>query len=169
MDKYVVNKDWITAAGFRAVVIMGTLGHHCGYVAVPKDHPLYGKDYGDDCECLTFPSDEVMGKRGIIPLFCSNGEPRPDVVFNVHGSLTYSGGNGKYPVKAPDVWWFGYDCGHCTDAPSDEYLEHMRIKYPDLPSVYSQVAGTTFKDLDYNIAECESLAQQLIDRVNFAK
>lgn len=169
MDKYVVSKDWVTAAGFRAVVIMATTGHHCGYVAVPKEHPLFGKDYGDACDCLTFPSEEGMGKRGVIPMFCSNGESRPDVVFDVHGSLTYSGGNGEYPVKAPDVWWFGYDCGHAGDAKSEEYIAEMQTKYPDHAFLYHNYAGGVFRDLEYNIAECESLAQQLIDRVNFAK
>lgn len=166
MAEFTVVKDWTTAAGFRAVIIMGSLGHHCGYVAVPKEHPLFGKDYGADCECLTFPADEPAGKRGVFQLLCNNGEARPEVVFDVHGSLTYSGGNEKYPVPASDVWWFGYDCGHCYDAPSDEYLEQQRAKYPDLASEYSR-SGGIFRDVDYNVAECESLAKQLISRVNF--
>jgi hypothetical protein len=42
-----VEKDWTTASGLRAVVIAAQMGHRCGYVGVPKDHPLFGKDYGD--------------------------------------------------------------------------------------------------------------------------
>ena len=37
-----VEKDWTTAAGLRAVVIMGDMGSRCGYVGVPVGHPLHG-------------------------------------------------------------------------------------------------------------------------------
>lgn len=40
-----VVRDWITDVGLRAVVHMTPMGHHCGYVAVPPEHPEYGADY----------------------------------------------------------------------------------------------------------------------------
>lgn len=42
-----IEKDWITDAGLRAVVLALPLGHRCGYVAVPHEHPAYGKGYDD--------------------------------------------------------------------------------------------------------------------------
>jgi hypothetical protein len=83
-----IEKDWTTGAGLRAVVIMHSeLGHRCGYVGVPDTHPLFEANYGSIPE---------------------------DYDLTVHGGLTYSG-NGDYPVPS-DLWWFGYDCGHLGDA-----------------------------------------------------
>ena len=33
--------------GYRIVGIFTTNGYRCGYVGLPKGHPLYGKDYED--------------------------------------------------------------------------------------------------------------------------
>jgi hypothetical protein len=95
---YEIEKDWTTDAGLRAVVIMGHLGHRCGYVGIPTEHSLYGVGHGDKTPHLKLDS--------------------PEYVFEVHGGLTYSGnGREKYPVES-ELWWFGYDCGHAGDAPA---------------------------------------------------
>lgn len=160
-----VERDWITAAGLRAVVIMGDRGYRCGYVGVPVGHPLHGCDYSEPAECLAFPSGEPIGKRGIIPLLCSDGEARPDVVFDVHGGLTFSGGRQDYPVAGTDLWWFGYDCAHCDDAPSPEYTEAQREKYPDKDFMWRVPYDAEHRTLEYCVAECESLARQMVERV----
>ena len=91
---HIIEKDWITEAGLRAVVIM-CMGdyqgkqyrrHRCGYVGVGMDTKLYGKGYHDELLYDT----------------------------SVHGGLTYAGGNDKYPVDA-DLWWLGFDCAHLYD------------------------------------------------------
>ena len=41
------EKEWTTRAGLKAVVIAQDMGHRCGYVSVPKEHPWYGKDYNE--------------------------------------------------------------------------------------------------------------------------
>jgi hypothetical protein len=84
----------------------------------------------------------MVGKRGVIPLFCASGDwpensRRPDVYFDVHGSLTYSDNDPKYPVENKEIWWFGFDAGHSRD---------------------NEEGG---RSLDYMIAECESLARQI--------
>src|SRR5690606_15444186 len=129
-------------AGFRAVVIMGSLGHRCGYVGVPAEHPLHGVEYSAASDAVAFPADEQIGKRGLIPLLCADpAEPaRLDVVFDVHGGLTYSGGDELgYPVEAKGLWWFGYDCGHAGDAASPEFQEQCRKDYPDKPFMWSDL------------------------------
>lgn len=161
-----VEKDWTTAAGFRAVVRMGSMGFRCGYVAVPKGHPLHGVEYGAQCEALKSVEDEAIGKRGIIPaiLAASTGAfQSPDVVFDVHGGITYSGEDAGYPVPHDGLWWFGYDCGHCDDAPSDEYLAEMRAKFPNQSFMWSR--DGVHRSLSYCEAECESLARQIVERV----
>lgn len=134
MSKYTVEKDWVTEAGLRAVVIMGTMGFRCGYVGVPAGHPLHGVDY-------------------------DNARPNDGDWFDVHGGLTYANGNAHYPV-ASDLWWFGYDCGHSGDGHSPEYLEQQRTRYPHQPFMWDD--GTdVFRTLEYCASECESLAAQL--------
>lgn len=69
-----------------------TLGHWCGYVGLPPEHPWYGKEYSDDA-----------------------------VNVSVHGGLTYSKechGNVCHiaqPGEPEHVWWLGFDCAHCDD------------------------------------------------------
>lgn len=138
-----VERDWTTKSGHRAVVIMTSMGHRCGYVGIDKRHPLHGRDYSEDCPELAFPETESVGKRGLIPLICSNGKASPDVVFDVHGGITYAGdGKGKYPVPAKR-WWFGFDCAHLDDTPAR-------------------------CDLGYCVNECESLSEQLVSRLKKA-
>ncbi len=165
---FTVEKDWITRAGFRAVVTMGNLGHRCGYVGVPDSHLLYGVGYGQDTHALKpLPDDEKIGDRGIMTVFfgnmAANGMQRPDYVFDVHGSLTYAGGGkaSDYPVSS-DLWWFGYDCGHAGDAPSPEYIAS---KSPSIRRLYTADREDVHRDLSFCEAQCESLAQQLIERV----
>lgn len=165
-NRYKVEKDWTTRAGFRAVVVMGSLGYRCGYVGLPADHPLHGAEYNEPHPSLTYPAGEACGKRGVVPILLGGASPRPDVVFDVHGSLTYAraGANNAYPVSSDGLWWFGFDCGHIGDAPSPEYVEERRRMFPHSPYMWGHSDGE-HRTLEYCIDECESLAQQLIDRV----
>lgn len=168
-----IEKDWVTAAGLRAVILMGRLGFRCGYVGVPPGHPLYGVGYGDECDALRpLTGKEPVGDRGAMSVFlmAATGDiPRtPEAIFDVHGSLTFSGNgkDGAYPVES-DLWWFGYDCGHCDDAPSSEYCQQQRDKYPDKPFMWHECDGV-HRDLDYCVQQCESLARQIVDRTEVA-
>lgn len=154
---YIVEKDWI-AHGLRCVmIIFRGRGHRCGYVGVPKEHPLYEVSYSTPTEVLSKAFEKAkqgpIGKRGIIPILCvsESGPPRADCVFDVHGSLTYSG-NGDYPVKSDGLWWFGFDCSHYGDAPDPEYVT---------PPYNSVFRGGEVRSREYVKGECESLAKQL--------
>jgi hypothetical protein len=63
------------------------MGHRCGYIAIPKGHELYGKDY-----------DEI------------------DISIHgglTYGEYSENG----YPVETEEqVYWIGFDCAHCGDA-----------------------------------------------------
>lgn len=65
--------------------------HWCGYVMVPKGHPLYHRDYMDT------PANKV----------------------SVHGGLTFSSFSYELsgdPIDHPsDRWWVGFDCIHAGD------------------------------------------------------
>ncbi len=71
-----------------------------GYVAIPMDHPLAGKDY-----------DEISELANI----------------RVHGGLTFCGlGIKGQPEITEGMWIVGFDCAHLGDNPSScpkEYVE----------------------------------------------
>lgn len=151
--KIEVEKDWTTASGLRAVVLMTDLGHRCGYVGVPAGHSLHGVGYSQNTEALPRPSDDTeIGKRGVMSLlYAKDRMQSPEIVFDVHGSLTYAGGSEDYPVPSDGLWWFGYDCGHAGDAPAPG-------------SRMTAYAGDVHRTLDYCERECESLAQQIVSK-----
>ena len=139
----VIEKEWTTKAGLRAVVRDITGRHRCGYVGVPVGHPFYGLTYSDEIPALADSAKELLekpiGKRGIITVFCAaigdGMKPRLDILVDVHGSITFSDHSGDYPASG-DEWWFGFDCAHCDDT-------RERC------------------DLAFCVDECESMAEQL--------
>ncbi len=167
MNKFTVEKDWVSDSGYRCVVIMGSMGHRCGYVGIPSSHPLHGVDYSEEVPALEHKIEEVLkgtiGKRSPIIVLIMAGKQdnefaRPDFMFDVHGGLTYSGSMGMkpYPVPSEGLWWFGYDCGHVGDARDLATVE------PKLREHYDQFTQDgVIRSLEYNITECESLAKQL--------
>jgi hypothetical protein len=46
-EKAKIEKQWTTAAGYKAEVLASPMGHRCGYVTVPDDHPCIRKNYSD--------------------------------------------------------------------------------------------------------------------------
>ena len=147
-----VERCWKTKAGLWGCVILTDMGHRCGYVGVSDSHALYGVDCSQEVDCLNFPGDEPVGKRGIIPLLAGSRRA-PDVVFDVHGGLTFSGPIGDVETAPKSLWFFGFDCAHHGDAPEPGYSNH---------SIFS---GGVVRSLDYVVGECESLAAQLVTRI----
>lgn len=129
--------SWVDdKSGLDCLVVRGPGGALCGYVGVPEDHPMYGRDYPD----VEFPGET----------------PFPDV----NGGLTFAGpcssteepseGICHVPLEGrPDnVWWLGFDCQHAYDlAPATE--DYWRTPYK------------TYKTVGYVERDCERLAQQL--------
>lgn len=48
-DRYIVEREF-EHAGYKCVVTFNVMGHRYGYVGIPKNHPLYGKEYSDYLE-----------------------------------------------------------------------------------------------------------------------
>ena len=84
------HKEEFEHAGLKCLILRHhELGHLCGYVAAPKGHPCYGKDYDH------IPYDDLFP-------------------VEVHGGLTFSKeGDGDTWPKG--YWWFGFDCAHWGD------------------------------------------------------
>ena len=60
-----IEKQWTTAAGYKAEVLASPMGHRCGYVTLPAKHPCIGKNYSDlnvDVHGgLTYQNDATFG------------------------------------------------------------------------------------------------------------
>lgn len=121
------------------LVVRSPLGAWCGYVAVPPGHPLHGK-------------------------------PIDDANVEVHGGLTYADAcSGSIchvpgPGEPDDVWWLGFDCGHAFDVmPGVEagIRQAYEAMGKERPSCAAFDSLNTYRDLDYVMAEVESLAKQV--------
>jgi hypothetical protein len=134
------KKQWVDAAtGLDCLIVRNAhLGNWCGYVGVPQNHPLFGKDYGavdvDVHGGLTFSEKCEPDPRGEGYGICHTPEP-----------------------GRSEVYWFGFDCGHAFDlAPAMEayYKKHYISSLTlDESSVY--------RDMTYVEEECTRLARQL--------
>jgi hypothetical protein len=146
------------AHGLRYEVMANDCGYRCGYVLIPKGHALFGVGYSDNAPGVSEEevAEKPIGKRGIISLILSSDSDgvRLDVLFNVHGSLTFAG-----PRSNRYEWWLGFDCGHYDDGKDFELMsEQARKYYAGWPS------EGPVRTAAYVEAECQSLAAQIVAR-----
>lgn len=169
-DRYIVEREF-EHAGYKCVVTFGAIGHRCGYVGIPKSHSLYGKDYQEHLDI----KKADIGDREISGIFpwlgaCLDKDERIriEAYFSVHGGITFADGgeNSSYPIES-DLWWFGFDCGHCDDG---KELELAYERFPNYRKILSMqieieskfhIDGLIVRTEDYVAAECKKLAEQL--------
>jgi len=166
---YIIEKI-ITKNDYKYVIIFQDLGHRCGYVAIKPSHPLFGFDYCQDIkspELLQEIKSSTLGKKGIIDVFCWNGESTTlSLLINVHGGLTYSalGENSQYPTNQIDkVWWLDFDCAHYSDAKDFKALKNI---FPNKYQILEEYGflndhGGTIRTLEYVENECLNMIDQL--------
>lgn len=150
-------------ANYRCVVYRHpSLFHLCGYVGIPKSHPLYGIGYSRPSKHLErklkklkkAKSFEWSMPRGLAALFGGDLAPTPEIVFDVHGGVTYAGESFQ-PIQSPvkTLWFFGFDCAHAGDlSPSSQYWFGDERSAPN---------WETYRDVGYVKKECARLADQL--------
>ena len=156
MMEHIIENDWTTKSGLRAVGILIPDMHRCGYVGVPKEHPLYGLESRDPLPSTLMAEweqakEQPVGNRGVMDIFMMavDGEDvRVGYLFDVHGSITYSGGMPDYPAESDGLWWFGFGCDHCNDGSLDPHLLMYNTGKPVRSAVFVK-------------QECERLADQL--------
>ena len=102
---YSVEKSW-DYKGLTCTVFATSVGHRCGYVGVPKGHPLFGVDRSDETS--------VLGGRSI------------EEEFTVHGGVTFTGRWEK--DFGNDIWFIGFDCGHAGDLPDPVLIWNEKIR-----------------------------------------
>lgn len=148
-------------AGLKTALRRGPVGAWCGYVGVPKGHPLFEVGYSSR---IKSPPKELIERKididkiGAINLLYAMSMDITKacpltLLLDVHGGLTYA--RNHFPKREPDgLWWFGFDCAHAGDlVPSEHCINH--------PS-------DVYRDIEYAKKECESLAEQLAKVENFA-
>lgn len=169
-DRYVVERQF-KHMGYECVVTFGVLGHRCGYVGIPKTHSLYGKRCSDYLKI----KKKDLGDReisGIFPLLCAcfdeDERIKIEAYFQCHGGITFSDGgkSSSYPIES-DLWWFGFDCGHCDDG---KELELAYERFPNYRKNLSMqieierkfhIDGLIVRTEEYVAEECKKLAEQL--------
>jgi hypothetical protein len=165
------------AEGLPCKMRRGGYDAWCGYVGIGSEHPLYGLPTNHP---LKLPSSWFDGRKldqglGPMDLFIhmlgakSMDDSCPiSIAFHVHGGVDYA--DDHVPHQEPDGrWWFGFDCGHAGDyLPGldmrgfmtemiDSMPEHVRDTMRGIMAKQTNV----YRDQQYVVSECQSLAAQL--------
>jgi DNA-directed RNA polymerase subunit L len=156
----------------RCVVVMQDGGWRCGYVGVPKGNIFYGKNYHDHISELESLQEKLkntpVGKRSPLSIVFWNGESvSPEVLFNVHGGITFADSIENYPVES-ELWWFGYDCNHCGDAVDVDRIKNVKHRQVTIEiNEKYPIRDQIVRSLEYCIDECKSLADQIVEITSF--
>lgn len=83
--------EWRDAVtGYPCLIVRNDFGALCGYVGLPPEHPLHGKDY----------DDANVDVHGGLTYANACG-----------GDICHMPRTGE----SDDVWWLGFDCAHSGD------------------------------------------------------
>lgn len=131
---YIYEEARFEHNGYECRVLFMNMGYRCGYIKIPKGHPLCVDDYDYINEFV-----------------------------NCHWGLTYArySLNGE---KCNDGVWVGFDCHHMDDALDIEALKkYYPDEYSDewLKPHSKVYAYQTIKTLDFCKDQLKSLADQL--------
>jgi hypothetical protein len=152
-------------------------GVWCGYVGVGADHPLHGLPTNHP---LKLPQAWFSGRRGLegtseIDLFIhalrsgerTLAEACPiSLAFQVHGGVNFAD-DGVPHTEPGERWWFGFDCGHAGDYLPAFGGDHPMIEGMPVPqhirdAMRREMRSAVYRDQQYVVSECQSLAAQLI-------
>lgn len=135
--KYIVEKVF-DYKEYKCVVVFHEHGHRCGYVGVPKNHPLWGSSYEENIDR-----------------------------FDCHGDLTFNSDERdferNYPI-ASNLYYFGFDCWHYDDEADKELSIKLfgETYYKDLKEAeeFSKENREYIRSTEYVANECLSLSVQ---------
>lgn len=125
------------STAYQCVIVRQGMGHLCGYVRVPRGHPLHGKHY-----------THSKVQR-----------------IKAHGGLNFSGRlRGRIAKRGH---WFGFDCARQNDiVPAQvELLAAFPPELAEaLSAPLTGPFAKVYRTIEYVRAECTALAQQLAER-----
>jgi hypothetical protein len=149
--------NWKTKAGLPGMIVRSKSGHLCGYVAVAKGHPCYGRD---------FTSDHERNEDGDPDYDRPIANPVHDL--RVHGGITYAAAcagaicHVPEPGEPDDVWWLGFDCIHSGDWNPSAMAPYLRDRRMPGEAPWPEL----YRDISYVTGEVETLAEQLATMTN---
>ncbi|HWY98119.1 MAG TPA: hypothetical protein VNY36_03440 [Bacteroidia bacterium] len=124
------------------LIVLNSLGHRCGYVALKPEHEYSKPKYYYD-----------------------------DLDIECHGGLTFMSAQHSLkellPVVCNDVW-IGFDCGHCTDLSDTEaykkyYGEEVAKSKEDFFKMDEyRFEHSSMKTFEYVEQECHKIIDQLV-------
>jgi hypothetical protein len=128
--------QWITAAGYDALIVRNSSGVLCGYVGVPPSHPCYEKSAFDL---------DLMAHCGLnYSDHCANwGDDELGICHIAEQAAN------------ADVWWLGFDCAHAFDLVPIAQKLFIELGFNSLFDT------CMYRDFSYVQDVCESLAAQL--------
>lgn len=134
--------QWVDeATNLDCLIVRNRLGALCGYVGVPPEHPLHGKDYDQAHEAAAI---EVHGGLTFADRCQEGAEDGPGICHVPE------------PGRPAKVWWLGFDCAHAWDL-----VPGMRDVYERAGIVGPAGYRDVYRDFDYVRSEVASLAAQL--------
>lgn len=115
--KPTIEKRW-THNGLECVVARMTIGHLCGYVRTPAEHPWCGVHYWEDLR--SGPKLETRDDWKTYPSWtqwyeatkATELDDQLQFQLEVHGGVTFSG---QLSASDLDGWWLGFDTAHLDD------------------------------------------------------
>lgn len=148
--------------GYQWMCITQPLGHRCGYVRIPTTHYLYRKNYHQKLQKPSWNTIKHNSVGKISPIsivLAKKGRVTMDILFNVHGGITFSGSFKRFDI---DGWWIGFDCSHVGDKKDPSIMDPFyreRIKKHSI--LLEGFPGDVIRTKEYVEEECKSLIRQL--------
>lgn len=140
---------WVDpTTGLDAMIVRNWHGVWCGYVGVPEGHRLFEKDYNDLFDWETEIGDEVDVHGGLT--FASRCQPGATEGSRAVCHTARPG--------SPEVWWFGFDCGHYNDV-SPGMLQYLKGFTPEIELPGELRAA--YRTIEFVQGEVTRLAAQL--------
>jgi hypothetical protein len=171
------------AEGLPCATRRGLHGIWCGYVSVGPEHPLFGLPTNHPLKLPMSWFDHRRGLEGTGPfdlfMHAMRGKQLDEaceiaLALQVHGGVNWA--EDRVPGSKPDGrWWFGFDCGHAGDYVPGRSINVERIMDEMVDSMPKEARDTMrrillesaarpgdYRDQQYVVSECQSLAAQLI-------
>ena len=157
--KRLIEEDYITAEGFRAVVLFNhRSGSRCGYIFVPESNKAYVEP--------TYKKIKFAEKERDV----MNYEVYD---LEVNGGVTYGENavaENDYPAQTDDKGtWLGWDYAHCDDTPDFDKWETL-IETDEDRATFDVYKSMDHSSMGYPChmwtqdevkAECDSASRQL--------
>lgn len=131
-SRYLVENDF-DYQGYRCIVTGVSTGYRCGFIAIPKGHPLFEMDH-----------DRLNQ-------------------IEVYGGWTYSDRTANYPVVADAAtWWIGFDCGHSGESRDFQLMAELgEAKKVSMMRQGMGFSASSVNSVDFVISELKSAVKKI--------